>query len=134
MGKCDKSRSIAVGFMTALVMGLILLLWFGVDVIRQTTIKRTDIFVLFVLLWFIGASMDYFNQCYTVCSNLKSSVKYGIFVVTLIYLLFIIFVDSVQISMLFEMKNFIVYLLNITIITGLHYVTCEVTHKSISDK
>ena len=112
MGKCDKSRSIAIGFMTALVMGLVLLLWFGLDVIRQTSIKRSDILLLFVLLWVIGTSMDYFDQCYTVCSNLKSSIKYGVFVVTLIYLLFVVFVDSVEISM----KNFIVYLLNIVII------------------
>ena len=129
MGKCDKSRSIAVGFMTALIMGLILLLWFGLDVIRQTTIKRSDILLLFVLLWFIGTSMDYFDQCYTVCSNLKSSIKYGVFVVTLIYLLFVIFVDSVEISMLFEMKNLIVYLLNIVIITGLHHISCDITHR-----
>jgi hypothetical protein len=38
MPGCDKSRSIAVGFMTALVMGLVILLWFGLDVIRQTSI------------------------------------------------------------------------------------------------
>ena len=126
MGKCDKSRSIAVGFMTALVMGLVLLLWFGIDVIRQTSIKRTDILLLFVLLWVIGASMDYFNQCYTVCSSLKSSIKYGVFVVTLIYLLFVIFVNSIQI----KMTNIISYLLNIAIITGLHYVSCKVTHKT----
>ena len=125
MTKCDKSRSIAVGFMTALVMGLILLLWFGLDVIRQTSIKRSDILLLFVLLWVIGASMDYFDQCYTVCSNLKSSIKYGVFVVTLIYLLFVVFVDSIQISM----TNIISYLLNIVIITGLHNITCKVTHK-----
>ena len=126
MTKCDKSRSIAVGFMTALVMGLILLLWFGLDVIRQTSIKRSDILLLFVLLWVIGASMDYFDQCYTVCSNLKSSIKYGVFVVTLIYLLFVVFVDSVELSM----KNLIVYLLNIVIITGLHHVSCEITHRT----
>lgn len=126
MARCDKSRSIAVGFMTALVMGLVLLLWFGLDVIRQTSIKRTDILLLFVLLWVIGASMDYFDQCYTVCSNLKSSIKYGVFVVTLIYLLFVVFVDSVELSM----KNLIVYLLNIVIITGLHHISCEITHKT----
>jgi hypothetical protein len=126
MGKCDKSRSIAVGFMTALIMGLILLLWFGLDVIRQITIKRSDILLLFVLLWVIGASMDYFDQCYTVCSSLKSSIKYGVFVVTLIYLLFVVFVDSIQISM----KNIISYLLNIVIITGLHHITCEITHRT----
>lgn len=125
MPRCDKSRSVAVGFMTALVMGLILLLWFGLDVIRKTSIKRSDILLLFVLLWFIGASMDYFDQCYTVCSSLKSSIKYGVFVVTLIYLLFVVFVDSVELSM----KNLIVYLLNILIITGLHSVSCEITHK-----
>ena len=126
MTRCDKSRSIAVGFMTALVMGLILLLWFGLDVIRHTSIKRSDILLLFVLLWVIGASMDYFDQCYTVCSNLKSSIKYGVFVVTLIYLLFVVFVDSVELSM----KNLIVYLLNIVIITGLHHISCEITHKN----
>ena len=125
MGKCDKSRSIAIGFMTALVMGIILLLWFGVDIIRHTSIKRLDILLLFVLLWVVGASMDYFDQCYTVCSSLKSSIKYGVFVVTLIYLLFVVFVDSVEISM----KNFIVYLLNIVIITGLHSISCGITHK-----
>jgi len=125
MARCDKSRSIAVGFMTALVMGLILLLWFGLDVIRQTMIKRSDILLLFVLLWFIGASMDYFNQCYTVCSSLKSSIKYGVFVVTLIYLIFVIFVGSIELSM----KNLFVYLTNVVIITALHTITCEITHK-----
>jgi hypothetical protein len=126
MGKCNKSRSIAVGFMTALVMGLVLLLWFGMDIIRHTSVKRTDILLLFVLLWVVGASMDYFDQCYTVCSNLKSSIKYGVFVVTLIYLLFVVFVDSIELSM----KNLIVYLLNIVIITGLHHVSCEITHRT----
>jgi hypothetical protein len=126
MPGCDKSRSIAVGFMTALVMGLVILLWFGLDVIRQTSIQRSDILLLFVLLWVIGASMDYFDQCYTVCSSLKSSIKYGVFVVTLIYLLFVIFVDSIQISM----KNIISYLLNIVIITGLHSISCEMTHRT----
>ena len=126
MGKCDKSRSIAIGFMTALVMGLVLLLWFGVDIIRHTSIKRTDILLLFVLLWVVGASMDYFDQCYTVCSNLKLSIKYGVFVVTLIYLLFVVFVDSIELSM----KNLIVYLLNIVIITGLHTISCEITHRT----
>lgn len=125
MGKCDKSRSIAIGFMTALVMGLVLLLWFGLDVIRQTTIKRLDILLLFVLLWVVGTSMDYYDQCYTVCSSLKSSIKYGVFVVTLIYLLFVVFVDTIDLTM----KNFIVYLLNIVIITGLHSITCGITHK-----
>jgi len=125
MARCDKSRSIAVGFMTALVMGLILLLWFGLDVIRQTSIKRSDILLLFVLLWVIGASMDYFNQCYTVCSSLKSSIKYGVFVVTLIYLIFVIFVGSIELSM----KNLFVYLTNVVIITALHTITCEITHK-----
>jgi len=126
MPGCDKSRSIAVGFMTALVMGLVILLWFGMDIIKHTSIKRSDILLLFVLLWVIGASMDYFDQCYTVCSNLKSSIKYGVFVVTLIYLLFVVFVDSIQISM----KNIISYLLNIVIITGLHNITCKVTHRT----
>lgn len=126
MARCDNSRSIAVGFMTALVMGLILLLWFGLDVIRQTSIKRSDILLLFVLLWVIGASMDYFDQCYTICSNLKSSIKYGVFVVTLIYLLFVVFVDTINLSM----NNLIVYLLNVVIITGLHHISCEITHRT----
>jgi hypothetical protein len=126
MPGCDKSRSIAVGFMTALVMGLVILLWFGLDVIRHTSIQRSDILLLFVLLWVIGASMDYFDQCYTVCSNLKSSIKYGVFVVTLIYLLFVVFVDSIQISI----SNIISYLLNIVIITGLHFLSCEITHRT----
>ena len=124
MQRCNKSRSIAVGFMTALVMGLILLLWFGLDIIRQTSIKRSNILLLFILLWVIGASMDYFNQCYTECLSLKSSFNYGVFVVTLIYLLFIIFIYSIKLSM----NNFIVYLINIVIITGLHYITCDISH------
>ena len=126
MARCDKSRSIAVGFMTALVMSLILLLWLGVDVIRYTSIKRSNILLLFVLLWVVGASMDYFNQCYTVCSRLSSSIKYGVFVVTLIYLIFVIFVGSIELSM----KNLIVYLTNIVIITALHTITCDITHKA----
>jgi hypothetical protein len=125
MAKCDKARSIAVGFITALVMGLILLLWFGLDVIKQTSASRMDILLMFILLWVIGASMDYFDQCYTVCSNIKSSIKYGIFVVTLIYLLFVVFVSTIDITM----KNLVVYLLNVVIISGLHYASCEITHR-----
>jgi hypothetical protein len=125
MARCDKSRSLAVGFMTALIMGLILLLWFGVDVIRQTTISRSDILLLFVLLWVIGGSMDYFNQCYTTCTNLKSSLKYGVFVVALIYLIFAIFIGNIDVSM----KNLVVFLLNVVIISGLHYVSCEITQR-----
>ena len=126
MARCDKARSIAVGFMTALVMGLVLLLWFGVDVIRQTMVSRSDILLLFVLLWVIGGSMDYFDQCYTTCSSLKSSVKYGTFVVALIYLVFVLFIGDIDLSM----KNLVVFLLNVVIITGLHYVSCEITHKT----
>jgi hypothetical protein len=125
MARCDKSRSLAVGFMTALVMGLILLLWFGVDVIRKTMISRSDILLLFGLLWVIGGSMDYFNQCYTSCADLKSSIKYGVFVVTLIYLIFVLFLGNIDISM----KNLIVFLLNVVIISGLHYVSCEITQR-----
>jgi len=125
MVKCDKSRSIAVGFITALVMGLILLLWFGLNIIKQTMISRMDILLMFILLWVIGTSMDYFDQCYTLCSNIKSSIKYGVFVVTLIYLLFVVFVDTIDITM----KNAVAYLFNVIIITGLHYATCEVSHR-----
>jgi uncharacterized membrane protein YwaF len=126
MARCDKARSLAVGFMTALVMGLVLLLWFGVDVIRQTMISRSDILLIFVLLWAIGSSMDYFDQCYTECTNLRSSVKYGTFVVALIYLVFVLFIGDIQLSM----RNLVAFLLNVVIITGLHYVSCEITHKT----
>lgn len=126
MAKCDKARSLAVGFITSLVMGLILLLWFGLDIIKQTSTSRMDLLLLFILLWVIGTSMDYFDQCYTACSNIKSSIKYGIFVVTLIYLLFVVFVDTIN----FSMKNLVVYLLNVVIISGLHYTTCEITHRT----
>ena len=85
-----------------------------------------DILLLFLVLWVIGTSMDYFDQCYTACSNIKSSIKYGIFVVTLIYLLFVVFVDTIN----FSMKNLVVYLLNVVIISGLHYTTCEITHRT----
>jgi hypothetical protein len=126
MGKCDKSRSIAIGFLTALVMGLVLLLWFGLDIIKKTMITRMDLLLFFLVLWVIGSSMDYYNQCFTKCSSVISSVKYGVFVVALIYLLFVVFVGTIDINI----KNIFAFLVNIVIISGLHYISCDITHKN----
>lgn len=123
MVKCDSSRSLAIGFITALVMGIILLLWFGIDMIKQMDITRKNILFLFIILWFIGTSMDYFNQCYTICDNFNSSLKYGIFVVTLIHLIFAAYVNLIDITV----TNVSIYLLNVMIITGLHYATCKLS-------
>ena len=125
MPKCNTTRSLSVGFMTALIMGLVILLWFGLDAIKIFNMTRMDIVLLFLMLWVVGATMDYVDQCYTLCNNIQSSIKYGVIVVTVIYLLFALVISPIDINF----NNFIVYLLNVVVITALHHFTCSLTHR-----
>lgn len=124
---CDINRSITVGMLTTVVMAVILLLWIGYDRIRNSNINASQVFLLVTLLFVIGTSMDYFNQCYTVCNDTKSSLTYGAFTVTIIYAFYSLFIRRIEVNE----NNIGLFVLNVLIISLLHNVTCKMSHKKI---
>jgi hypothetical protein len=126
---CNLNRSMSIGFVTMLIMGIIILIWLN---LQDSTITYTgsNILLFAAVLFIIGTSMDYFNQCYTTCRNAGSSITFGIFTIALIYLFFSIFISQIEIN-----SNFIIaFIINVLIISGIHYITCENSHKNHQDK
>jgi cellobiose-specific phosphotransferase system component IIC len=124
---CDINRSITVGMLTTVVMSVILVLWIGYDRIKNSNMNASQIFLLVALLMVIGTSMDYFNQCYTVCDDLKSSLTYGAFTVAIIYAFYSLFIRRIEVNS----NNIGLFVLNILIISLLHNVTCKMSHKEM---
>jgi hypothetical protein len=122
---CDINRSITVGMLTTVVMAVILVLWFGYDKIRNSNITASQLFLIVALLFVIGTSMDYFNQCYTVCDDTKSSLTYGVFTVALIYAFYSLFIRRIPLNG----QNVGLFGLNVLIISLLHNVTCKMSHR-----
>ena len=122
---CDINRSITVGMLTTVVMSVILVLWIGYDRIRNSNINASHIFLLVALLFVIGTSMDYFNQCYTVCDDVKSSLSYGVFTVAIIYAFYSLFIRRIEANG----NNLGLFVLNVLIISLLHNVTCKLSHR-----
>ena len=122
---CDINRSITVGMLTTVVMSVILVLWIGYDRIRNSNINASHIFLLVALLFVIGTSMDYFNQCYTVCDDVKSSLSYGVFTVAIIYAFYSLFIRRIEANG----HNLGLFVLNVLIISLLHNVTCKLSHR-----
>jgi hypothetical protein len=122
---CNINRSINVGLLTTVVMSVIIVLWIGIDNIKNSSITIPQVVLLFTLLFVISTSMDYFNQCYTVCDNMKSSLTYGIFVVALIYLFYSLFIIPIKINM----YNGTMVLVNVLLLSLLHNVTCKIDRR-----
>lgn len=124
---CDINRSITVGMLTTVVMAVILVLWIGYDRIRNSNVNASQLFLLVALLFVIGTSMDYFNQCYTVCDDAKSSLTYGAFTVAIIYAFYSLFIRRIELNG----NNVGLFVLNVLIISLLHNVTCKMSHREI---
>jgi cellobiose-specific phosphotransferase system component IIC len=125
---CDLNRSITVGMLTTVVMAVILILWIGYDNVRNSTVTASQILLLVAILFVISTSMDYFNQCYTVCDNVASSLTYGLFTVAIIYAFYSLFIHRIN----FNTGNIGLFLLNVLIISLLHNVTCKMAHRELS--
>ncbi len=122
---CNINRSINVGLLTTVVMSVIMVLWIGIDNIKKSSITIPHVVLLVTVLFVISTSMDYFNQCYTVCDNIKSSLIYGVFVVCLIYLFYSLFITPIKLNM----HNGIVVLVNALLLGLLHNVTCRIDRR-----
>jgi hypothetical protein len=122
---CNINRSINVGLLTTVVMSVIMILWIGIDNIKNSSITIPQVVLLVAVLFVISTSMDYFNQCYTVCDNMKSSIIYGIFVVSLIYLFYSLFITPIKLNM----NNGVIILVNVLLLGLLHNVTCRIDRR-----
>jgi hypothetical protein len=122
---CNINRSINVGLLTTVVMAVIIMLWIGIDNIKRSSLKIQHVVLLVSVLLVISVSMDYFNQCYTVCDNMKSSLTYGVFVVGLIYLFYSLFFEPISINM----NNGLIIFVNIVLLSMLHNVTCRIDRR-----
>ncbi len=123
---CDINRSISVGLLTTVVMSVIIVLWVGYNNIKNSNISASQILLLVALLFVIGTSMDYFNQCYTTCDDTKSSLLYGVFTVAIIYAFYSLFIRKIE----FNGNNVGLFALNVLIIALLHNVTCSMSHRN----
>jgi hypothetical protein len=122
---CNINRSISVGLLTTVVMAVIIILWVGIENIKNSSITLSQVFLLVTVLFVISTSMDYFNQCYTVCDNMKSSLVYGVFVVALIYLFYSLFITPIKLNM----NNGILIIVNVLLLSLLHNVTCRIDRR-----
>jgi len=114
------NRSINVGFLSSIVIFAL-----GYYLIPELQVlDMTKLLFLFVVFFVIATSMDYFNYCYTTCANIQSSITYGVFTMAMIYLFFSLFVGKV----LLNKQNIISILVNIGLLTGLHYLLCDIRY------
>jgi hypothetical protein len=122
---CDINRSISIGILTSVVMAVIILFWIGIDNIKKSNINIVNIIFFVCVLFVICTSMDYFNQCYTSCDNIKSSIIYSLFAVTMIYLFYSLYVNQIQLNV----NNMLMYGSNVVLIGLLHYFTCQIDQR-----
>ena len=118
---CDINRSVSIGILTTIVMLVILILWLGVDALKKNNINASTILLIVAVLFVISTSMDYFNQCYTICNDFKSSLTYGTFTVAIIYAFYSLFIKLIPINL----ENVTLFIINVFIISLLHNVTCK---------
>ncbi len=118
---CNLERSINVGFLSSVIIST--LTYFNVPGVSQ--LNNTKILFLFVVFFVISTSMDHFNYCFTKCKNIQSSLTYGIFTVSLMYLFFYLFVGTIDINnqVLMSIGG------NIIFLTLLHYFLCDIRNK-----
>jgi high-affinity Fe2+/Pb2+ permease len=126
---CNLNSSIAVGVLTALVMTLIIFVWIGPEKMERMNLTTGNIVLLIAVLFIISVSIDVFNQCYTRCNSLTSSLSYGVFTTALIYLFFSLFVQRIPVSE----QSVIVFIINVLILAGLHSLTCNAIHKKSNE-
>jgi ABC-type uncharacterized transport system permease subunit len=122
---CNINRSINVGLLTTVVMSVIMVLWIGIENIKNSSITIPQVVLLVAVLFVISTSMDYFNQCYTLCDNMKSSLIYGVFVVALIYLFYSLFITPIKLNI----NNGVIVLVNVILLGMLHNVTCKIDRR-----
>ena len=122
---CDINRSITIGILTTVVMSVVLILWVGYDKIKNGPISGSQLLLMVALLFVISTSMDYFNQCYTKCDDAKSSIMYGIFTVSLIYVFYSLFIQKIELNN----NNVGLFIINASILALLHMVTCKMTKR-----
>ena len=122
---CNLNRSITVGILTALVLTLIIFIWVGLDKMEQLNLTTGNIVLLIAVLFVVSVSIDVFNQCYTSCNSLTSSLSYGIFTTAIIYLFFSLFIQRIPVTQ----QTLLIFIINILLLSGLHTLTCNVIHK-----
>jgi hypothetical protein len=114
---CDLNRSINVGFLTSVIIST--LSYFNIAEIKN--LSSTKLLFLFVVFFVIATSMDYFNYCKTKCKNIGSSVLYGVFTASLIYMFYGLFVRDLYLN-----EKFVVtYSGNVLFLAILHYILCD---------
>jgi len=123
---CNINRSITVGVLTALVMTLIVFIWVGPDNMRAMNFTTGNLLLLIATLFVISVSIDVFNQCYTKCNSLTSSLSYGFFTVAIIYLFYSLFIRHIEINE----RTIVIFIVNVLILAGLHGLTCRTIHSS----
>ena len=118
---CDINRSINIGFITTVLLTLTGYLL--VPGIRD--LDNIKLLFLFVVMFVISTSIDYFNYCFTKCDSVNSSVKYSLFTVAIIYLFAGLFLNNMN----FTKDTIIISGINVLLLTGLHYWSCEYRNK-----
>ena len=124
---CNINRSITVGILSALVMTLIIFLWIGPDRMQEMNLTTGNLVLLLAALFVISVAIDVFNQCYTRCNSVTSSMAYGVFTVALIYLFFSLFVQRIPLNE----QTVIIFVINVLILAGLHSLTCNAIHREL---
>jgi hypothetical protein len=122
---CDINKSITVGFYSS----IILMIMTYIILPQLKSLDYTKLLFLFVVFFVISTSMDYFNYCYTECKSVKSSLKYGIFAVSLIYVFITLFLSKSTNNMEIDNKLITSVLLNIIFLSGLHYYLCDIRNQ-----
>ena len=117
---CDINIYIRVCFISTILLTLMIYLLMP----NVRNLDNIKLLFLFVVMFVISTTIDYFNYCYTRCDSIDSSVKYGIFTVSLIYVFFAVFIDRS-----FTKETFVVYSLNVVFLTFLHQLTCDYRNK-----
>jgi hypothetical protein len=112
---CNLDNSILVGLTTAIVLYIIIILIYKVE---DISIKKH--LLLLASLFVVATAADYFNMCLTECRDILSSLLYAIFLVSLFYVLLGLYFYNRNKNV----PSISLYLFNIIIITGIHYVLC----------
>jgi hypothetical protein len=112
---CNIDNSILIGLITAIVLYLLIILIYRIE---DVSIRQH--LLMFATLFVIATAADYFNVCYTECRNVLSSLSYGVFLVSLFYVLLGIYFYKKN----KELPSISMYLINVLLISGIHYVLC----------
>jgi hypothetical protein len=120
---CNLNRSISVGFLTSIIISIIS--YFSIQSIKN--LDMTKLLFLFVVFFVIGTSIDYFNYCKTKCKSIGSSITYGVFTVSLIYVFYALFVRDLHLDERFVLT----FTGNVVFLSILHYFLCDVRNLTL---